>query len=70
MKQFDPSHDFVARVMTAVHAEVRTCAVSVAESVFMKSTLLRWSLALAAAAMTLLNLFRMLACVLSPAYCG
>jgi hypothetical protein len=70
MKEFEPSPDFVARVMTAVHAEARPCAVSVGVSVFVKSVPLRWSLALGGAVMTLFNLFRLLAPIFAPTLCG
>lgn len=70
MKEFEPSPEFVARVMAAVRAESRTGTVSVAESIFIMSVPLRWSLALGGAVMTLFNLFRMLASVFAPALCG
>ena len=70
MKEFEPSPDFVARVMQSVQAEARPCADPVGESVFTRSTPLRWSLALGGAAMTLLNLFRLLASLFIPALCS
>lgn len=71
MKEFEPSSDFVARVMTAVRAESRTGTDCVAESVFIMSSMpIRWSLALGGAVMTLFNLFRMLASLFAPALCG
>lgn len=70
MKEFEPSPDFVARVMQAVQAEARYCTDSFGESVLMKSLPLRWSLALGGAAMTLLNLFRLLASLFIPALCS
>ena len=70
MKEFEPSPDFVARVMQVVQAEARSCTDSFGESVLMKSTPLRWSLALGGAAMTLLNLFRLLASLFIPAFCS
>ena len=70
MKEFEPSPDFVARVMKGVQAEARSCTDAFGESVLMKSLPLRWSLALGGAAMTLLNLFRLLASLFIPALCS
>jgi len=70
MKEFEPSPDFAARVMTAVRAEVQSHVLSDPWLVVTLSTPLRWSLAFGGAVMTLVNLFRMLASVFAPALCG
>ena len=68
MKEFEPSPNFVARVMTEVRAEVNSRAVS--DPIFTLAGPLRWWLALGGGIMTLINLFRMLASVFAPALCG
>lgn len=71
MKEFEPSPDFVDRVMTAVRAETDSSAAPAAPTVsrWITSTPLRWSLVLGGAMVTLINLLRMLASVFAPALC-
>lgn len=71
MKEFEPAPDFVDRVMAAVRTEIEGTAVLDVPSVsrWITSTPLRWSLVLGGAAVTLINLFRMLASVFAPVLC-
>ena len=70
MKEFEPSPDFVARVMASVRADAQTRAVTSPWSAAALSTPLRWWLALAGGVMALGNLLRILASFFSPALCG
>jgi len=69
MKNFEPSPDFVNRVMVAVRAETRETEPVPSPSIWLTSTPLRWALICGGAAMTLINLARMLASVFAPALC-
>ncbi len=70
MKEFEPSPDFVARVMASVRAEAHTCAVATRWLTAALSTPLRWWLAFAGGLMALGNLLRILASFFSPTLCG
>jgi len=71
MNDFEPSPDFVDRVMTAVRSEADSATAAEAKSLsgWLASTPLRWSLALGGAVVTVINLVRMLAAVFAPALC-
>lgn len=71
MKEFEPSPDFVDRVMAAVRAETDSAVTPDVPPVsrWITSTPLRWSLVLGGAVVTLINLLRMLASVFAPVLC-
>ena len=71
MTDFEPSPDFVDRVMTVVRSEVESAAAVETKTLsgWLASTPLRWSLALGGAVVTVVNLVRILAAVFAPALC-
>ena len=70
MKEFEPSPDFVARVMASIPAKHQARTVSDPWLSVTLSRPLRWALALGGAVMTGVNMFRMLSLVFAPSFCG
>jgi hypothetical protein len=70
MKEFEPSPDFVNRVMKAVLVESATRTDSLHFGMVVTSVFLRWSLVLGGILVTLLNLFRVAASIFVPSLCS
>ncbi len=70
MKEFEPSPDFVARVMASIPAKHQARAVPDLWLTITLSRPLRWALTLGGAVMTGVNMFRMLSLVFAPSLCG
>ncbi len=70
MKEFEPSPDFVSRVMASIPAKHQTHAVPDPWLAVTLSRPLRWGLTLGGALLTLVNMFRMMASVFAPSLCG
>jgi hypothetical protein len=70
MKEFEPSPDFVSRVMASIPAKHQAHAVPDPWLAVTLSRPLRWAVTLGGGLIAGVNMIRMMASILAPSLCG